>query len=250
MTHEPRRVSGMSPQIEKRTATGPIQLRKSAEPGSAPVFTGRAIVYSTFTDIGDVRSGWGFREQIAPGALTKTLKEADVRFLVNHDSGQVVARSSKGTLTLTDTKDGLDVEAPLDTRKSYVRDLELNLEDGSVSGMSFGFRVVRDSWETKEEKDEEGYKREVDERTIEELALMEVSAVTFPAYPTTEAGLRSMVSEIRSARDVQTVDPSQVETSAGTPTEDERNASAEATRERMRILTMQSDALKARYNLP
>lgn len=175
-----------------------VELR---EGGAAPVFVGTAIVYDQRTTIGNPAS-WGWYEEIAPGAASKTLAEADVRMLVDHDSAKVVSRSSAGTLRLADTADGLAVESDLNVAKSYVADLTENLRDGSITGMSFGFYVVKDEWssETIEATDKNGRATqiEVDVRRITEIRLVEVSAVTFPAYDQTDAGLRSMCAEVRS----------------------------------------------------
>lgn len=153
-----------------------------------PVFSGTAIVFDTRTAIGNPLT-WGFFEEIAPGAATKTLSEGDQRFLVDHDPSKIVARRSNG-LTLTPGSRGLDVEAELNTRKTYVADLVENLRDGSITGMSFGFRSVKEDW-FEEPVEVDGHAASVDVRRILELQLVEVSAVTFPAYESTSAGLRS-----------------------------------------------------------
>jgi HK97 family phage prohead protease len=114
----------------------------------------------------------GFVEQISPAATSKTLQESDVRALFNHDSSMLLGRTSSGTLRLTEDRDGLAYEIDLpDT--SVGNDVRELLRRGDISGSSFGFRVIEDSWtETRD-----GFPL----RTIEELALIEVSPVTFPA---------------------------------------------------------------------
>ena len=63
------------------------------------------------------------------------------------------------------------------------RDLAVSLERGDISGMSFGFRVTKDTW------DETG---DMPMRTIQAVDLFEVSAVAFPAYDDTSLALRSL----------------------------------------------------------
>lgn len=188
--------------LEMRSA--PIQATAAelrAVEGDAPRFHGTAIVYNQRTAIGNPAS-WGWYEEIAPGCASKTLQESDVRFLVDHESAKVVARTSAGTLDLTDTPTALEVDSDLNTAKSYVADLAENLRDGSITGMSFGFYVVKDEWtrESVTVVNDQGVEAEleVDVRRILEIRLVEVSAVTFPAYDATEAGLRSMCDEVRS----------------------------------------------------
>lgn len=155
-------------------------------------FIGHAAVFNTRTAIGNPLT-WGFYEEVAPGAFAKTLAEGDARFLVDHDTSLLVARVSAGDLALGEDSTGLAVDATLDTEVSYVRDLARNLEKRRITGMSFGFQVVKDDWTT-EERDVEGESDpvEVEVRTIREVRLFEVSAVTFPAYEETDAAVRAL----------------------------------------------------------
>ena len=158
-----------------------VQVRADGAEGVAR-FSGYASVFNSRTAIGNPLR-WGFYEEIAPGAFSKTLTEGDARMLIDHDSYYVVSRSSAGTLTLSEDERGLAVDSALDTELSYVRDLQANLRNGNVSGMSFGFYVIKDEW-NQERVDIEGADPvEVDVRIIREVRLIEVSAVTFPAYP-------------------------------------------------------------------
>lgn len=162
------------------------ERRAAAMPDAAVVdrkFTGTAVVFDTFAMIGDPE--WGFRERVAEGALTKTLRESDVFFLDSHDSHKVISRTSADTLRLTPNTTGLGVDSDMDTRVSYVNDVIANVENGNYKGMSFGFRATKDEWVSGADG--------VDERTIRELALYEVSAVASPAYTTTDAAVRSAV---------------------------------------------------------
>jgi hypothetical protein len=146
-------------------------------------FNGTAVVFDTWTQIGSPE--WGFRERVMPGSLDKTLRESDVVFLDGHEPLRPISRMSVGTLRLIPTAAGLAVESDLDTGVSYVSDLARNVENGNIKGMSFGFRVTKDEWATGDDG--------IDERTIREVELIEVSATAFPAYTTTDAAVRSAV---------------------------------------------------------
>lgn len=127
-----------------------------------------------------------FREKIEPGAFKKTLKEGDARALVNHNPDLPLARVSAGNLRLSEDGEGLRSEIDLlDT--SYARDLLANVRAGVVSGMSFAFDVIKESWRWAKEPGE------VDERTLLEVRLYEVSPTAFPAYPDTSLAARSLV---------------------------------------------------------
>lgn len=128
----------------------------------------------------------GFEEQIDPGAFTRTLKEGpDVVSLVGHDVRQPLARRSKETLRLKVTKEGLrfELDLPNTTRG---KDMEVDVENGNVNGVSIGFNSREDSWR---EPDEKGG---LALRTLLDVDLHELSPTGFAAYPDTEIALRSL----------------------------------------------------------
>jgi len=158
-------------EIERRYM--PAELR--IEGDESPKITGYAAVFDVWTDIG----GW-FREKIAPGAFKSSLKKDDVRALLNHDSNFVLGRNKAGTLRLAEDKKGLAVEIdPAPT--TWANDLMISMKRGDVSQMSFGFTV---------NKAEDDYNE--DTRILRDVNLFDVSIVTFPAYPTTSAEVRSL----------------------------------------------------------
>ena len=161
---------------EKRTFAAK-ELRVYRDNGD-PSIVGYAAVFDSLSD-----ELWGFREKIAPGAFAKTIQEADIRALFNHDPNFVLGRTKSGTLSLEEDEIGLSIEVqPPDTQ--WARDLTTSIERGDVSQMSFGFETIRDSWQT---VDEESI------RTLEEVSLFDVSPVTFPAYPQTTVQTRSVL---------------------------------------------------------
>lgn len=174
----------------RRLALADAGVQVRADDGTAR-FSGYASVFNSRTAIGNPLR-WGFYEEIAPGAFTKTLSEGDARMLIDHDSYYVVSRSSAGTLALSEDDRGLAVDSALDPELSYVRDLTANLRNGNVSGMSFGFFVIKDEWNSETIEVEGADPVEVDVRVIREVRLIEVSAVTFPAYPDTEAEVKAV----------------------------------------------------------
>lgn len=181
--------------IEYRTATGGVE---SDENG----FRGLVTPFNVWTTIGDPARG-GFKERVAPGTFAKTLQERDIVFLWNHNTDMPLARSSvpegEGSLTLReDTSAGLTADCPQPVDTSYADDLMKLTRAKVVKGMSFGFEVIKDSW-----TDDEGRASNANvgtERTIHEVRLHEVSAVTFPAYDTTEFSARDAISAARENR--------------------------------------------------
>lgn len=129
---------------------------------------------------------WFFREKIKKGAFKKTIKEQDQRALWNHESKYVLGRRGSGTLNLWEDNDGLQVEIT-PPNAQWAKDLTESIKRGDVDGMSIGFNVIKDEWKHAESE------KDLDERTILETRLIEVSVVTFPAYPTTSAYVRSLM---------------------------------------------------------
>lgn len=157
----------------------PTEVR--AAEGDEKIVEGRAVVFGEPTDI----CGW-FQETIAPGALDET-DLSDVRFCKNHDTTNVFARSKKGkgTLQLNKGDEGLDVAASLDTEGNpLAATLYSEISRGDIDGMSFMFTVEAEEWEDLE--------TDYPKRTITKIGtILEVSAVTFPAYPQTSIGARA-----------------------------------------------------------
>ncbi|GAA2681759.1 HK97 family phage prohead protease [Actinoplanes palleronii] len=120
-----------------------------------------------------------YDETIEPGAFKKTLAEKDdVRLLLNHD-GLPLARTSSGTMTLSEDGQGLHVVAELDRRSSLVNDVAVAMERGDLTEMSFAFSATRQEWN-----------EDYTERFIREVKLFDVSVVTYPANPATTVKLR------------------------------------------------------------
>lgn len=160
---------------EKRSLVLPVEHRAD-EDGRVTV-AGYAAVFGEVADIG----GW-FHEVLARGAFTSTLRTADVRAYFDHDTGRVLGRMSAGTLRLKEDDKGLHVEIDLpDT--SDGRDVKTLIERGDVSGMSFGFMVMKQEWDETVDPPK---------RTILEVELREVSIVSEPAYDGTSIAMRSL----------------------------------------------------------
>ena len=165
--------------VEKRVNPVEFELRENADGGST--FTGYAAVFNSPSE------PLPFREYVAPGAFSRSLKSRnDVKLLWNHDSGQVLGSTRSKTLRLVEDDKGLRVEADLpDT--TVGRDTRELIRRGDVDSMSFGFSTIRDKWSPDGE-----------ERTLEAVRLHEVSIVAFPAYKAT-AGTTSVRSIFRLA---------------------------------------------------
>ena len=180
----------MAKELERRFYTFEPNAEKRDD-GTAQI-SGRPIVYNSPTDIGGM-----FREIIMPGALDSA-DLRDVPLLVNHNSDMIpVARSRRNngnsTMQLFTDTDGMGFTASLDVaRNATAAELYSAVERKDISGMSFAFRVDEERWE--------GLETDYPTRYINRFSnIREISAVTFPAYDTTEINARSK-STLESAR--------------------------------------------------
>lgn len=168
-------------ELERRSYNFEIHAEQG-EQGS--IITGRPIVYDSRTDLGL------FDETIDTGALDGA-NLSDVRFLVNHDISKIpLARSRRNngnsTMQLSVDAQGLNIDwVKLDTENNAeARALYSAVQRGDITGMSFMFSVDKDEWENLE--------TEHPTRRIKKIgSVVEVSAVTFPAYESTEIYARS-----------------------------------------------------------
>jgi len=168
-------------ELERRSYNFEI---RAADDDDEKIITGRPIVYDSKTDL-----GW-FDEVIERGALDNA-NLTDVRFLVNHDTSMIpLARSRRNngnsTMQLVADPQGLNIAfIKLDTENnSTARALYSAVERGDITGMSFMFSIDDEEWEDLES--------DHPTRRIKKIGtVVEISAVTFPAYEATEIYARS-----------------------------------------------------------
>lgn len=158
--------------LERRTVTGEVESRAQ----------GSNIYVEGYASVFEKRSGnlGGFVERVKNTAFNKTVKEADVRALWNHDPQYVLGRSSAKTLELSVDTNGLYYRALL-PNTTYGRDLAELLERRDVRESSFTFFKVQDDWALNENGDAE--------RSLIEVGLIDVAPVTFPAYDDATSGV-------------------------------------------------------------
>ena len=123
-----------------------------------------------------------------------------VRFLVNHNTDMIpLARSrnnnENSTMQLTVDDDGMMIRVDLDTENNAdARSLYSAVGRGDISGMSFMFTVDKDSWD---DVNTDHPTRHI--RSIQNV--IEVSAVTFPAYTATSIQARGLSDALDSAKE-------------------------------------------------
>ena len=109
-----------------------------------------------------------------------------MRALFNHNPDHVLGRKSAGTLALREDAKGLHYTVQLNDADPFAESVAARISRGDVTGSSFWFGI--DNPETDEEW-EPGPRNGLPLRTLLKLRLVDVSAVTFPAYPTASVGV-------------------------------------------------------------
>lgn len=170
-----------------------FEVRAEQDEENGHILTGQPIVYGERTDL-----GW-YDEIIEDGALADT-DLRDVRFLVNHNTDMIpLARSRNNNTNSTMQMEviegkGMSIRVNLDTENNAdAKSLYSAVERGDISGMSFMFLVDKDAWE---DIDTEHPLRRV--QSIRRV--LEVSAVTFPAYEATSIQARGLSDALEGAR--------------------------------------------------
>ena len=169
-----------------------FEVRAEQDEKHGNILTGRPIVYDQRTDL-----GW-YDEIIEQGALMDT-DLRDVRFLVNHNTDMIpLARSrnnnANSTMQMSIDEEGMLIRVDLDVENnSEAKNLYSAVERGDIDGMSFMFTVDGDKWDDIES--------DHPTRTITDIGkVLEVSAVTFPAYEQTSISARGLDVALENAK--------------------------------------------------
>ena len=144
-------------------------------------------------------SGRVRKERFSPGSMAFTVNDPsrEVQFLVSHNFDAPVASRLRGSLILNDTPQALEFEARLpvpSAQPSWVQDLVKSVQSGLVVGLSPGFRLAPRSAVSSDDAesfDPEPGNESVLIRTLKDVLLVELSAVSRPAYKEAAIELRS-----------------------------------------------------------
>lgn len=124
----------------------------------------------------------GLTESVAPEAFDETIT-GDIRALTDHDTALVLGRTTAHTLELRTDSHGLWGSILVNPNDQDALNLYARVERGDVNQCSFGFDILDEETEIRENGEIHW--------TIKKVKLYEVSVCTFPAYQTTEVSARS-----------------------------------------------------------
>ncbi|MEK4425161.1 HK97 family phage prohead protease [Solibacillus sp. FSL K6-1523] len=155
--------------VQIRSATSDLQTRNENDD--------EFIIEGYFSVFNQEAELWrGAFEVIAPSAFNDTLSN-DIRALINHDQTLVLGRNKSGTLELKTDSRGLWGKIRLNAKDTDAMNLYERVKRGDVDQCSFGFNIIDESTEFREDGTVKW--------TINKADLHEVSVVTFPAYENT-----------------------------------------------------------------
>ena len=128
-------------------------------------------------------------ETIDPGAFSLEA-DTDVRALTNHDTTLVLGRTTVGTLQLRVDEKGLWGTILINEKDQDAVNLYERVRRGDVSQCSFGFDILQESTEYRDDG--------ITVFHLQRVKLWEVSVCTYPAYE--ETGVQARKAEVETAR--------------------------------------------------
>lgn len=162
-------------ELQKRHANVELQTR-AAEDSQERVIEGYFALFNTETELFP-----GFFESILPGAFDDTVS-GDIRALIDHDHAKVLGRTKSRTLDLKVDSRGLYGTIRVNENDREAMDLYERVKRGDVDQCSFGFYV-------QDEEIDYGENGTIRSK-LKKVDVIEVSVVTFPAYPETSVSAR------------------------------------------------------------
>ena len=166
--------------FQTRSLPAHLEVREAADTEN-PKIEG---YFSVFGDIYDM--GYGLTESVDRHAFDETIA-GDVRALVDHDTAKVLGRTSAHTLDLKVDEHGLWGSIDVKPNDTDAMNLYARVQRGDVNQCSFGFEILDETTEFRENGDIHW--------TINKVKLYEVSVCTFPAYESTSVSARSKDAE-------------------------------------------------------
>lgn len=150
---------------------------KTRDEDNNPIIEGYFAVFNSNYELWE-----GASESIAPGAFDNTISD-DIRALINHDTTLVLGRTTAGTLELRTDSRGLWGRIKINPNDQDAMNLHSRVERGDVSQCSFGFNIISEETEFREDGSVHW--------TLTEVKVFEVSCCTFPAYEETSISARA-----------------------------------------------------------
>lgn len=145
---------------------------------------GEKYIEAYFAVFDSVYEIWpGATESVHRDAFDETLQEDDIRCLIDHDTRLVLGRNRAGTFELRTDAHGLWGRVKINPQDQDALNLYARVQRGDVSQCSFGFEILDEETEYREDGTVHW--------TIKKVRMYEGSICTFPAYKETLAQARA-----------------------------------------------------------
>lgn len=155
---------------------------QSASFRAAEADGGELYIEGYFAVFGSKYKMWGgATESIDQHAFDETLN-GDIRALINHDTTLVLGRTKAATVELRVDTHGLWGRINVNQSDSDAMNLHARIARGDVDQSSFGFDIVEEEVEYKDDGTVHW--------NIKKVVLYEISPCTFPAYEETSLSAR------------------------------------------------------------
>jgi HK97 family phage prohead protease len=165
---------------EKQIRSVASELKVREENDGEMYLEGYFAVFNKQTEL------WkGAFEEVDSTAFDKTLGN-DIRALINHDTTLVLGRNKSKTLELKTDSRGLWGRIKINPNDTDAVNTYERVKRGDVSGNSFGFNIINEEVDFREDGTVKW--------TLKEVDLHEVSICTFPAYE--ETNIQARKSEV------------------------------------------------------
>ena len=197
MSKEQRKKNPPPPDgLEKRTYT--VEMRVASEGEGDPVrsVTGYAPRFNSPSEVMHLNADERFVEYFEPNAFRRALPNSDPRALRDHIPHFILGRQSAKTLKVWEDATGLGFRFEL-PNTTYANDLAVSMERGDVRETSFAFNIKKDSdkWA---KRDDGIWERRIPADSVERI--YDISVVTYPAYPDSEANLDVAMRSLENAK--------------------------------------------------
>ncbi len=166
----------MTRDMNDRQVRAQMTTFETREDEDRPHISGYFSVFGGTYEIGP-----GMTESIDRHAFDNTLG-GDIRALTNHDTTLVLGRTKAHTLELRTDEHGLWGDVTINPNDQDAMNLYERVRRGDVDQCSFGFNIVSEETEFRDDGSIHW--------TITEVELHEVSVCTFPAYEETNVSAR------------------------------------------------------------
>ncbi len=190
--------------IERRivSLTGtPVKLEERAD--GKKVIAGYGAVFYDQNDEGTEYELYpGLSERVMPGCFDRCVREQqDVRGLFNHEPDNLLGRTSSGTMRLSIDRRGIRYEIDYDPNDPDHQRVKAKMDRGDLTGSSFSFRIVKQVFTYNDSQG--GSDDEDDIRELQDVDVLDMGPVSFPAYQSTTTGVRAEgdLAEVRCACD-------------------------------------------------